>query len=82
MLQGKSLDSKTSKAVELLKSGQTRKALAIFRNFRLGFSQSERRTIQIASEVASGHAHFYQSIGIDTDMELEMAMVILRAKYL
>ena len=82
MLQVTSLETKTKRAVELLKDGQTKKALAIFRTFRLGLTQGERRTIQIASEVVSGHAHFYQSIGIDTDLELEKALVILRSKYL
>ena len=81
-MKAKQIQTRTSNAIELLKDGQTKKALAIFRTFRMGFSQSERRTIQIASETLNGSGKFYQSLGIDTDLEVEKALVILRSKYL
>ena len=76
------MQTKTSKAVALLKDGRMREALAVFRTFRMGFSRDERRTIQIASETMNGSGRFYQSLGINTDSILEEARVILARKYL
>jgi hypothetical protein len=76
------METKTSKAVALLKDGRMREALAVFRTFRMGFSRDERRTIQIASETLNGGGQFYQSLGINTDSILEEAKVILAQKYL
>lgn len=75
-------ETKTSKAVQLLKDGRVKEALSLFRKFRLGFTQSESRTIQIAYESLTGHASFYQMLGIDTESEQEKALALLRAKYL
>ncbi len=76
------METKTSKAVALLKDGQLREALAIFRTFKVGFSKDERRSIQIASEVLNGSDRFYRSIGIDTAVEVEKATSILRKRYM
>jgi hypothetical protein len=76
------METKTSKAVALLKDGRMREALAVFRTFRMGFSREERRTIQIASETLNGSGKFYQSLGINTDSILEEASRILAKKYL
>lgn len=76
------METKTSKAVALLKDGRMREALAVFRTFRMGFSKEERRTIQIASETLNGCGSIYRQLGIDTDSVLEEARVILAHKYL
>lgn len=76
------METKTNKAVQLLKDGRVKEALSLFHKFRLGFTKSESRTIQIAYESMTGHARFYQMLGIDTEYEQEKALDILRAKYL
>lgn len=76
------METKTSKAVSLFRSGHMKEALSIFRTFRIGFSKDERRTLQIASESLSGNASFYNQIGIDTQMEIEKSKELLTKKYL
>lgn len=76
------METKTSRATSLLRSGNLKEALFIFRTFRIGFTKEERRTLQIASECLSGNALFYQQLGIDTAMEIEKSKSILASKYL
>lgn len=73
--------TKTSKALALLKDGETRKALAIFRTFRIGFTRDEKRTIQIASDTLNGSGRFYSGLGIDASLEVKKAIQIVRQKY-
>ncbi len=76
------MQTKTSKATSLLRSGNLKEALSIFRTFRIGFTKEERRTLQIASESLAGNASFYQQLGIDTNKEIEKSESILASKYL
>ena len=76
------METKTNKATSLLRSGNLKEALSIFRTFRIGFTKEERRTLQIASESLSGNASFYQQLGIDTTTEIEKSKSILTSKYL
>ena len=76
------METKTNKATSLLRSGNLKEALFIFRTFRIGFTKEERRTLQIASESLSGNSLFYQQLGIDTDNEIEKSKAILVSKYL
>lgn len=76
------METKTNKATSLLRSGNLKEALSIFRTFRIGFTKEERRTLQIASESLSGNASFYQQLGIDTATEIEKSKSILTSKYL
>lgn len=76
------METKTSKAVALFRSGHLKEALSIFRTFRVGFTQEERRTLQIASESLSGNTSFYQQIGINTTHEIEKSKELLTKKYL
>ncbi len=76
------METKTNKATSLLRSGNLKEALSIFRPFRIGFTKEERRTLQIASESLSGNASFYQQLGIDIDKEIEKSKSILTSKYL
>lgn len=54
------METKTNKAISLLRAGNLKEALLIFRTFRIGFTKEERRTLQIASESLSGNSLFYQ----------------------
>ena len=75
------METKTSKAISLFRSGCLKEALAIFSTFRIGFTQEERRTLKIAHECLSGNAGFYRQLGIDTRLEIEKSKSILIAKY-
>ena len=76
------METKTNKAVLLFRSGQLKEALSIFRTFNIGFTEDERRTLQIASEALSGNERFYKQIGIDTGKEIEKSKELLTNKYL
>lgn len=76
------METKTSKAILLLRAGYLKEALSIFRTFRIGFTKEERRTLQIASESLSGNSLFYQQLGIDTNKEIDKSKSILISKYL
>lgn len=76
------METKTSKAISMLRSGCLKEALSIFRTFRIGFTEDERRTLQIASESLSGNGRFYQQIGIDTNSEIEKSKSLLIKKYM
>lgn len=81
MCKGKS-ETRTSKALALLKDGKLRDALAIFRTFKIGFSKDERRSIQIASETLNGCGQFYQQLGIDTALEVQKSITVIKQKYM
>lgn len=72
---------KTDKALRMFRAGDFRCAFSIFSTFRVGFTKEETRTLQIASESLGGHAEFYQSLGVDTNVEVSKAKEIIRIKY-
>ncbi len=74
--------TKTEKAIQLLSAGELKRALAIFRTFRIGFTNDERRTMEIASDSLNGHSGFYSGLGIDTEAEIVKCRQILHQKYL
>lgn len=76
------METKTNKAISLLRAGNLKEAILIFRTFRIGFTKEERRTLQIASESLSGNSLFYQQLGIDPTKEIEKSRAILASKYL
>ena len=76
------METKTSKAITLLRSGCRKEALAIFSTFRVGFTKEERRTLKIAYECLSGNAGFYRQLGVDTNAEIEKSRILLSRKYL
>lgn len=76
------MKKKTEIAVNLLRAGNFIKALSIIKTFRLGFTKDEKRSIEIAYESLLGRDKFYQSIGIDTNKEIEKARQLLSDKYL
>lgn len=74
--------TRTGKAVMLMKGGDIKGALSIFRTFRIGFTNEERRMLEIASESLNGHASFYRSLGIDTQQAIDSSLALLTKKYL
>lgn len=76
------METKTSKAITLLRSGCLKEALAIFSTFRVGFTKEERRTLKIAHECLSGNAGFYRQLDVDTNAEIEKSRILLSRKYL
>lgn len=75
-------ETKTQKAVCLLRTGDLKGALKIFRTFRVGFSSDEKRTISIACECLCGKDTFYSSIGIDCRKVVDQAVSVVTSKYL
>lgn len=76
------METKTQRAVSLLKAGDVKEALKIFKTFRLGLSKEEMRTIGIACECLCGNGDFYSSIGIDCRQAVNEAVAVVSAKYL
>lgn len=76
------METKTNKAISLLRCGDFKAALAIFSTFRMGFTKEEQRTLQIASESLAGNLSFYRQLGIDIDKEIEKSKSIITSKYL
>lgn len=76
------IESKTQKACSLLRSGDVKESLKIFRTFRIGWSKEEKRIIDIASDCLCGMSDFYASLGIDCQNVVNKAVKVLRKKYL
>lgn len=75
-------ETKTQIACSLLRSGDVKEALKMFRTFRLGWSKEEKRKVDIACECLCGNAAFYSSLGIDCGQVVDEAVALLRGKYL
>ncbi len=75
------MDTKTSQAIEYFKKGDYKKALSIFKTFKIGFTKDERDLISTAYEVLSGKESFYKQLGIDTKKELSKAIDLIKNKY-
>lgn len=76
------METKTQIAIALLRAGDIKEALKIFKTFRLGWSKEEKRTIDIACECLCGKDTFYSSIGIDCRHAVNEAVAVVSAKYL
>lgn len=75
------METKTEKAIRLYSNGLIVEAMRIFKTFKIGFSRSEIRTLEIAYESKTGNSSFYESIGIDTDAVWNDANSLIRSKY-
>lgn len=73
--------TKSENAVFLFKQGHIREAFNIFKLFKLGFNNKEKRTIEIASDCLNGRSSFYRQIGIDVENEVRKAKEIIMIKY-
>ena len=72
---------KSDVAITLLNKGDLVGAFKIFKTFRLGFTDQERRSIEIAYDHLVGNVRLYGQIGIDTKEEFKKSMGILMRKY-
>lgn len=75
------LDTKTQVAIKLITDGNWKKALSIIRVFRLGFTRSQKRLIEIAADVLNGHEKFYRDLGLDTDKAVFECKEMILEKY-
>lgn len=69
--------SKSEKAKRFFLTGDLKRALAIYKNFRYDFNEDEKHSIQIAYESLTGKAPFYRSIGIDTDLMITKSVLAI-----
>ena len=75
------MDTKTAKVKRLISSGEWSAALSILRYFRLEFTQSQKRAIQITADVLNGNGKLYRQLGIDTDTIVDETKAMLEDKY-
>ena len=75
------LETKTQKAIYLVKCGDWKQALSIFRTFRIGFTTEDKRLVQIASDVLNGHGQFYKNLGLDVEKVVSDCKDFLNKKY-
>lgn len=68
------LVTKTAEAFTLLDKGEFKKALSLFKTFKLGLTKEERRAIQITYESEAGKSGFYSALGIDLISEKNAAL--------
>jgi len=71
------MTTKTQQLRELWKAGESKKALKIFKTFKIGMSKEDKRTVEIAYEVLTGKENFYISLGINTEAKCKEATQII-----
>lgn len=77
------METKTRKAISLFRAGDYKGAFKLFSGFKMGFSNEERRKMQIAYECVNDlkRCAFYESIGIDYKQICCDAWCIIVDKY-
>lgn len=60
-------------------NGDIKKALMIFKTFRLSLTESEKRIVQIAYECHTGKTAFYDSLGVNTEYVQLQAVKLLES---
>lgn len=75
------MKTKTEKAKKLFSSGEITEALRIFKTFKIGFTQKEKRILEIAYECMTGNEKFYTSLGIDIEQVKKKTNDIIQKKY-
>ena len=76
------METVTSKAIEIWKSGDTVKALGIFKNFKMGVTEDERRILQVGHEMQSGKRRFYESLGYNYNTAVGEAHKLVETKFI
>lgn len=76
------METKTSQAVSLYNAGHYKESFAIFKTFKLGVTKQERRTLQMAHEIAGVGREFYQQLGYDTKKIMNQAHAIVKKLWL
>ena len=74
------METKTAQAVRLFQSGETKKALAIAKTWRLGLTKPERDALVLAYECMV-HPDFYQKLGTDTEKSIEEGCALFAQKF-
>jgi len=72
--------SKTQQMLQLLQAGEVKKALAIAKTFRMGFTREEQKVIQRGYECLV-HPEFYIKLGRDCQECTAQALTLLQTKY-
>ncbi len=75
------METKTERVRRLIMSGNWKPALSILRTFRFEFTRSQKRLIEISSDVLNGNGRLYEDLGIDVAEVLKETKVMLQAKY-
>lgn len=76
------MQNKTQQAISLFIQGDLKDAMKMFRSFRLGLTNEEKRSIEIACDCLCGRSSFYISLGIDCDKVINDAMSIVEDKFI
>lgn len=73
--------TKTQIALAAIQNGDTAKCFSILKTFRLGFTKEEKRTLEMASDIAHGLGRIYLQLGYNTCEITEKARMIVKNKY-
>ena len=59
------METKTQKAINFYNQGNLKKALSIFKTFKMNLTKHERDVLTTAYECLSGSLSFYTQLGVD-----------------
>ena len=77
------METKTQRAISLYQQGKIKASMALFSRFKMGFTQEQRRVLQIAYECTGDERNeaFHTSIGVDVGSMISQAHNIIKTKY-
>ena len=76
------METKLAQIKQAVKAENWKLAFKMAKGFFYGFTDEEKRAVDIAHEAAQGrNKAFYKTLGIDTDAMTEQAKGILKSKY-
>lgn len=73
--------TKIEEAVELYRQNNLSSALRLFSGFSEGFTEAERRVLEVAYECEVGGAPYYLSFGMDVDGIVKEAKKLIEGRY-
>lgn len=73
--------TKTQIALAAMRNGDTAKCFSILKTFRFGFTKDEKRTLEMASDIAHGLGRIYLQLGYNTGEITAKARIIVKNKY-
>lgn len=73
------MKTKTEQLRNFFQVGNIKKALGIFKTFKIGITKEQKRTVEIAYETLTGKGNFYSQLGIDTEQKCKEANQILKS---
>lgn len=74
------MERKSDMVRRLVASGNFKEALRIAKDFRLGITKSDSDAMKMGYECIV-HPHFYQQLGIDTDVEAQKGITVIQRIY-